>query len=61
MRASHSITDEEQRKVLWASSPRWKSEEQGLIACALTLELADAMAYYLAAYADRHVAPLTRR
>jgi hypothetical protein len=30
-------------RLSWASGPRWKDERQGLIACAQTVELADAM------------------
>lgn len=37
----------------WHSGPRWKDERQGLVACALTLELADAMHQALAALGQR--------
>lgn len=35
-----SVTPEEGEHFTWASSPRWRSDEQALIACAQTLELA---------------------
>jgi hypothetical protein len=39
----------------WESAPRWRSEEQALIACATTLELADAMEAYLRRFAAIHL------
>ena len=45
-------------KTTWTSSPRWRSDEQALIACAQTLELADAMVAALSRFARRHVVPL---
>ncbi len=41
----------------WASSPRWRSDEQALIACAQTRELADAMTDLLTRFAERYVLP----
>ena len=51
------MTPEEDGHFSWASSPRWRSDEQALIACAQTLELADAMTYLLRRFAERHVLP----
>jgi len=39
----------------WSSGPRWKSDEQGLIASAMTLELAEASDFYLRRFAVRHL------
>ena len=52
-----SVTPEEERHVSWANSPRWRSDEQALIACAQTLELADAMTHLLTQFAERYVLP----
>lgn len=59
MWASWSIAEEEEgsRRVLWSNEPRWRSEQQALIACAQTLELADAMIVYLGQFRDRHILP----
>jgi len=39
----------------WASAPEWRSDEQALIACAQTLEMADAMTFLLTRFAERYV------
>lgn len=52
-----AVTPEEEGHFTWASSPRWRSDEQALIACAQTLELADAMTHLLRLFAERHVLP----
>lgn len=44
--------------VSWASSPSWRSDEEALIACAHTIELADAMQDVLSVFARRHIVPL---
>lgn len=61
MWASHSIDDESGRRTSWTSYPRWRSDDQALIACAQTLELADAMEFFLREYCRRHVLPLKRQ
>jgi hypothetical protein len=62
MWASVSIEGESESGLQpsWASSPRWRSEEQALICCAQTHELADAMQHLLRAFYERHVDPLKR-
>lgn len=62
MWASVSIEGESESglRTSWASRPRWRSEEQALIACAQTLELANAMEYLLRGFCERHVLPLKR-
>jgi hypothetical protein len=39
----------------WSSAPRWKNEESPLIACAQTIELADAMELLLRRFAMTHI------
>jgi uncharacterized protein (DUF2461 family) len=53
----HSALPEEEgtKRALWTSTPRWRSEKQALIACAQTLELAEAMKRYLQGFAERHL------
>ena len=46
-----------ERTFSWASSPRWRSDEQAYIACAQTLELAAAMTHFLRRFAERWVIP----
>ena len=60
MWASHSIEgdDESGLHTSWSSHPRWRSDEQAMIACAQALELADGMEYFLREFAVRHVLPL---
>ena len=60
MWASHNITGEDESgySTSWASAPEWKSDKEALIACAQTLELADAMEALLRQFAHRHVLPL---
>jgi hypothetical protein len=41
----------------WASYPRWRTEEQALVARAQTLKLADAMESLLTEFCKRHVLP----
>lgn len=48
-------------RTTWASYPRWRNEEQALIACAQTLELASAMESLLRQCFERHVLPLKPR
>jgi hypothetical protein len=55
MWASHTIDGD--NHSTWTSSPRFRSEEQALIACAHTIELADGMVFYLRAFAIRHLLP----
>lgn len=50
-----SMTPDEDQHFTWQSSPRWRSDEQALIACAQTLELADAMTHLLTRIAERFV------
>lgn len=45
----------------WSSGPRWRDDEQALIACAQTLELADEMVTLLEAFRDRYVLPKSPR
>ncbi|MFZ0379290.1 MAG: hypothetical protein WCD11_02055 [Solirubrobacteraceae bacterium] len=53
----HRITVESESilRTTWSSEPEWKNDEQALIACAQTLELADAMCIYLHNFAGRHI------
>jgi hypothetical protein len=56
-----TVIEGESEKALetsWASYPRWRDKKQALIACAQTLELSDALVYYLTAFFARHVLPL---
>jgi len=39
----------------WSSAPQWKSDEQALIASAMTLELAEAMSAFLRRFAVRYL------
>lgn len=52
--------DGEPLTVMWTNSPRWKNDEQAMIACAQTLELANEMVAALTCFARRHVLPLWR-
>ena len=45
-------------RTSWSSEPRWRSDEEALIACAMALEIADAMDAVLRAFTRRHVLPL---
>lgn len=56
----HAIEGENENglQTSWASRPRWRSEDEALIACAQTLELADAMEALLREFYRRHVLPL---
>lgn len=60
MWASHAIEgdDESGYRTSWASYPRWRNDEQALVACAQTLELTYAMEFFLRQFCDRHVLPL---
>jgi hypothetical protein len=60
MWASHAVEGDSEAglRTTWTSYPRWRSEEQALIACAQTLELADAMEFFLRQFCERHVLPL---
>jgi hypothetical protein len=57
MWASHDVVDEDASgaRTTWTSYPRWGSEEQALVACAQTLELADAMEGLLTQFCKRHL------
>lgn len=57
MWASHSVLPEEEGilRATWTSTPCWRDEKQALIACALTLELAEAMERYLQRFAAQHL------
>jgi len=57
MWASVKPGEGEERDFTWQSAPRWRSDEQALIACAQTLELADAMTVLLTRFAERYVVP----
>jgi hypothetical protein len=60
MWASHTIEgdDESGLRTSWSSRPRWRNDQQAMIACAQTLELADGMEHFLREFAIRHVMPL---
>jgi hypothetical protein len=49
---------EEGLRTSWSSEPDWRSDEEALIACAMGLEIADAMDAALRAFTRRHVLPL---
>jgi hypothetical protein len=53
-----SYTVDGDNRTTWSSGPRFRSEQQALIACAQTLELAGAMVHHLRRFAIRHVLPL---
>jgi hypothetical protein len=57
MWAAHDIVDEDDSiaETSWTSYPRWRSEEQALVACAHVLELADAMEILLSQFCKRHL------
>jgi len=48
--------DEDSLQTSWTNSPRWRSHEQALIACALTLEFAEAMTTLLHNFFEQHIA-----
>jgi hypothetical protein len=58
--ASHRVEgkDEAFLHTSWSSAPRWRNDEQALVACAQTLELAEAMVTYLHNFAGRYLLPL---
>ncbi len=60
MWAAHTVrTDEQSRSTWsWTSAPRWRNN-QAEIACAQTLELADAAGHYLREFAGRHLVTAT--
>jgi hypothetical protein len=62
MWASHSIDgdDESGLRTSWSSHPRWRNDEQAMIACAQTLELAEGMEHFLRQFAAAHVLPSPR-
>ena len=45
-------------RTSWSSGPRWRSDEETMIACAMALEIADAMEEVLREFTHRHVLPL---
>jgi hypothetical protein len=57
---AHRIEPEEEMRTSWSSAPRWRSEEECLIACAQLLELSNEMELCLKAliraYLDRQQA-----
>ena len=57
MWAAHDVEDEDTGNfgMSWTSYPRWRSDEQALVACAQTLELAEAMTFFLREFFERHV------
>ena len=57
MWASAKPDESEEHDFTWASAPEWRSDEQALIACAHTLEMADAMTFLLTRFAERYVGP----
>jgi hypothetical protein len=59
MWASHSIQgdDESGLHTSWSSQPRWRNDQQAMVACAQTLELAEGMEHFLREFAMRHVLP----
>lgn len=57
MWTSHVIDDEVTMAVSWTNEPRWRDDEQALIACATTVELADEMEMCLRRYAARRCMP----
>jgi len=60
MWASHELKgdDESGYSTSWTSYPRWRSDNEGMTACAQTLELAEAMEHFLRVFAERWVLPL---
>jgi hypothetical protein len=46
---AHRIESEEEMRTSWSSAPRWRSDEECLIACAQLLELSDEMEHSLRA------------
>jgi hypothetical protein len=59
MWAAHTVEAEDAEgtfRTSWTSAPHWRSDEQAMIACAQTLELGDAMVYFLTAFASKHLA-----
>lgn len=60
MWASHTVEgdDESGYRTSWTSYPRWRNDEQAMVACAQTLELAEAMQHFLRQFALAHVLPL---
>ncbi len=60
MWASHELKgdDESGYSTSWTSYPRWRSDQEGMTACAQTLELAEGMEHFLRAFAKRRVLPL---
>lgn len=44
-------------RLVWRSAPHWKREEDPLIACAQTIELAEAACIYLHNFAGSHIRP----
>lgn len=55
MWTSLRMEDREERRWSWSSGPQWRNDEQCLVACAQTLELAGAMDSALRQFAERHV------
>jgi hypothetical protein len=60
MWAAHTVEgdDESGYRTSWTSYPRWRDDEQAMVACAQTLELAEAMERFLRQFAVAHVLPL---
>jgi hypothetical protein len=59
----HAIANEDENsmKTTWTNYPRWRSDNEALIACAQILELADAMEVLLNQFYARHIHNLMRQ
>ena len=58
MWAAHELGEDDEEgtfRMSWQNWPRWKSEVEALVACAQTLELAEAMELLLRQFAGRHL------
>jgi hypothetical protein len=53
---SHRIVSEEQRQLMWTSTPAWRSQRDQYIACAELLELSEEMEAALAGLAKTYLA-----
>jgi hypothetical protein len=59
----HAIANEDENsmKTTWTHYPRWRSDEEALIACAQILELANAMEVLLGQFYTRHIQPMRQQ
>lgn len=55
---SHRLESEEENRTSWSSSPRWRSDQECLVACAQLLELSDEMERSLRALVQAYHARL---